>query len=97
MLLLQLQCLHCLQYMYHCVLQILRVWDPRTCSKGMKLKGHTDNVKSIIINAEVTQVIYQSDLEKEWRVPCLAYSVVWPSGRAASNGHQTKKMYHEPT
>ena len=63
MLLLQLQCLHCLQYMYHCVLQILRVWDPRTCSKVMKLKGHTDNVKSIIINAEGTQVIYQSDLE----------------------------------
>lgn len=57
MLLLQSQYLHCLQYMYHCVPQILRMWDPRTCSKVMKLKGHTDNVKSIIINAEGTQVI----------------------------------------
>ena len=36
--------------------QILRVWDPRTCAKVMKLKGHTDNVKSIAINAEGTQV-----------------------------------------
>ena len=36
--------------------QILRVWDPRTCGKVMKLKGHTDNVKSILINEEGTQV-----------------------------------------
>ena len=25
--------------------KVLRVWDPRTCAKLMKLKGHTDNVK----------------------------------------------------
>lgn len=37
--------------------KILRVWDPRTCSKVMKLKGHIDNVKSIIINAEGTQCL----------------------------------------
>ena len=27
--------------------KVLRVWDPRTCAKLMKLKGHTDNVKVI--------------------------------------------------
>ncbi|XP_058951247.2 WD repeat-containing protein 48-like isoform X2 [Pocillopora verrucosa] len=37
--------------------KILRVWDPRTCSKVMKLKGHTDNVKAIIINPEGTQCL----------------------------------------
>lgn len=37
--------------------KILRVWDPRTCSKVMKLKGHVDNVKSIVINSEGTQCL----------------------------------------
>ena len=34
----------------------LRVWDPRTCQKLMKLKGHTDNVKALVLNREGTQV-----------------------------------------
>lgn len=37
-------------------LQVLRVWDPRTCAKLMKLKGHTDNVKSLLLNRDGTQV-----------------------------------------
>jgi WD repeat-containing protein 48 len=36
--------------------KVLRVWDPRTCQKLMKLKGHTDNVKALLINKEGTQV-----------------------------------------
>uniref|UniRef100_A0A6I8RD51 WD repeat-containing protein 48 n=1 Tax=Xenopus tropicalis TaxID=8364 RepID=A0A6I8RD51_XENTR len=33
--------------------KVLRVWDPRTCQKLMKLKGHTDNVKALtLLNAE---------------------------------------------
>ena len=36
--------------------RVLRVWDVRTCEKRMKLKGHTDNVKSIIVNKDATQV-----------------------------------------
>ena len=36
--------------------QVLRVWDPRTCAKVMKLKGHTDNVKSVILNGDGTEV-----------------------------------------
>lgn len=34
----------------------LRVWDPRTCQKIMKLKGHTDNVKALVLNRDGTQV-----------------------------------------
>ncbi len=37
-------------------LQILRVWDPRSCSKVMKLKGHSDNVKAVLLNGEGTEV-----------------------------------------
>lgn len=35
---------------------VLRVWDPRTCQKMMKLKGHTDNIKAIVVNKDGTQV-----------------------------------------
>ena len=33
------------------------MWDPRTCAKLMKLKGHTDNVKALVLNREGTQCI----------------------------------------
>ena len=36
--------------------KVLRVWDPRTCQKLMKLKGHSDNVKALVINRDGTQV-----------------------------------------
>ena len=32
------------------------MWDPRTCEKTMKLRGHMDNVKTVVLNAEGTQV-----------------------------------------
>ena len=38
------------------LLQVLRVWDPRTCNKVMKLKGHADNVKTVILNGDGTEV-----------------------------------------
>lgn len=34
----------------------IRIWDPRTCQKAMKLKGHTHNIRSIILNSDGTQV-----------------------------------------
>ena len=37
--------------------KVLRVWDPRSCAKLMKLKGHADNVKALILNKDGTQVI----------------------------------------
>ncbi|XP_020905705.2 WD repeat-containing protein 48 [Exaiptasia diaphana] len=37
--------------------KILRVWDPRTCGKVMKLKGHMDNVKAICIDADGTHCL----------------------------------------
>ncbi|XP_049484938.1 WD repeat-containing protein 48 isoform X2 [Panthera uncia] len=36
--------------------KVLRVWDPRTCAKLMKLKGHTDNVKALLLNRDGTQM-----------------------------------------
>ena len=33
-------------------LQLLRVWDPRSCNRIMKLKGHTDNVRAIQLNRD---------------------------------------------
>jgi WD repeat-containing protein 48 len=36
--------------------KVLRVWDPRTCQKLMKLKGHADNVKALVLNRDGTQV-----------------------------------------
>lgn len=43
--------------------QILRVWDPRTCGKVMKLKGHMDNVKAICIDADGTHVCIYHKLQ----------------------------------
>uniref|UniRef100_A0A914RAJ8 WD_REPEATS_REGION domain-containing protein n=1 Tax=Parascaris equorum TaxID=6256 RepID=A0A914RAJ8_PAREQ len=34
---------------------VLRVFDPRACQKLMKLRGHTDNVKAIVVNRDGTQ------------------------------------------
>ncbi|CAH2058039.1 unnamed protein product, partial [Iphiclides podalirius] len=31
--------------------KVLRVWDPRNCSRLMKLKGHADNVKALVDTA----------------------------------------------
>jgi len=35
---------------------ILRVWDPRTCQKIVKLRGHTENIRAIAVNREGTMV-----------------------------------------
>ncbi|XP_046396386.1 WD repeat-containing protein 48 [Ischnura elegans] len=37
--------------------KVLRVWDPRTCTKLMKLKGHSDNVKALVLNTDGTQCL----------------------------------------
>ncbi len=37
--------------------KVLRVWDPRNCAKLMKLKGHTDNVKALLLSRDGTQVL----------------------------------------
>jgi len=42
--------------------KVLRVWDPRTCMRQMKLKGHTDIVKALILNRDGTQVSSSSFL-----------------------------------
>ncbi|XP_014262555.1 WD repeat-containing protein 48 [Cimex lectularius] len=37
--------------------KVLRVWDPRSCTKQMKLIGHADNVKALVINRDGTQCL----------------------------------------
>nr|CAB3267709.1 WD repeat-containing protein 48 [Phallusia mammillata] len=37
--------------------RVIRVWDPRTCEKRMKLKGHTDNVKALLITRDGTHLL----------------------------------------
>ena len=38
----------------------IRLWDPRTCSKIMKLKGHTHNIRYLAVNKEGTQCLSAS-------------------------------------
>ena len=38
------------------VLQLLRVWDVKTCERIMRLKGHTDNVRAVKMNRDGTLV-----------------------------------------
>lgn len=35
----------------------LRIWDPRTCNRIMKLKGHSENVKALVVSTDGSQVI----------------------------------------
>lgn len=37
--------------------KVLRVWDTRTSDCMMKLIGHTDNVKALIVNRDGTQCL----------------------------------------
>jgi WD repeat-containing protein 48 len=40
--------------------KVLRIWDPRTCSKLMKLKGHQDNIKALVLNKDGSQCLSAS-------------------------------------
>lgn len=31
--------------------KVVRVWDPRSGSKTMKLKGHTDNIRALLLDS----------------------------------------------
>ena len=38
----------------------IRLWDPRSCSKVMKLKGHTHNIRCLVLNRDGTQILSAS-------------------------------------
>lgn len=40
--------------------KVLRIWDPRSCSKLMKLKGHQDNIKALVLNRDGSQCLSAS-------------------------------------
>lgn len=35
----------------------IRVWDPRTCTRIMKLRGHSENIRAIVISSDGQQVV----------------------------------------
>ncbi|XP_053962299.1 WD repeat-containing protein 48 homolog isoform X1 [Anastrepha ludens] len=36
---------------------MLRIWDPRTCTRSMKLRGHTENVRALVVSPDGNQVV----------------------------------------
>ena len=38
------------------MVQVVQVWDPRTDEKLMVLKGHTDNVRALLLSPDGTTV-----------------------------------------
>lgn len=48
--------------------KVLRVWDPRTCEKKMKLKGHTDNVRAVAVDRDGTKVRHAH---------CYKWEIIW--------------------
>ena len=38
----------------------LRIWDPRSCIRICKLRGHSDNIRSIAVNKDGTQCLSAS-------------------------------------
>jgi len=39
----------------------VRVWDPRSGSKTMKLKGHTDNIRALLLDSSGRLVLHSID------------------------------------
>lgn len=35
----------------------IRVWDPRTCTRIMKLRGHSENIRAIVISSDGQQIV----------------------------------------
>lgn len=82
------------------------MWDPRTCAKLMKLKGHTDNVKSLLLNRDGTQVCLaklfsgasgrHTELEREPAVLLRSACRAVQTGLSAC-GHSGSKGASPPT
>lgn len=49
---------------------MIRVWDPRSCSRLMKLKGHSENIKALVVSPDGKEVISGSSdgTIKVWNV-----------------------------
>ncbi len=67
--------------------QMLRVWDPRSCNRTMKLRGHTDNVRALHMNRDGTLVREGGRGEREGKRG--------EGGREGWEGRGTKFRYVE--
>lgn len=36
---------------------VLRIWDPRTCNRMVKLKGHLANIKALVVSNDGSQIL----------------------------------------
>jgi WD repeat-containing protein 48 len=36
---------------------VIRCWDPRTCNRLIKLKGHTENIKALVISTDGSHIL----------------------------------------
>lgn len=80
-------------------LEVLRVWDPRTCQKIVKLRGHTDNIRSIQVNDEGTKVIpYHLAYSPYLYLNCSVYQPVvtdhFDCGTLECRGSSVKHIAH---
>lgn len=61
--------------------KVLRVWDTRMCQKLMKLKGHSDNVKALLLNRDGTQVSHSLRNAQQVVIALLVEVTVHPAHR----------------
>lgn len=59
-------------------LQVVRVWDPRSGSKTMKLKGHTDNIRALLLDSSGRLVLRSIDFYMEMflEIFCILFCIL---------------------
>ena len=57
----------------------IRLWDPRTCAKSMKLKGHTHNIRYLLLDKDGTHVNIEEEKNKLDSSVCVFDRLPWPS------------------
>ncbi|RRT85350.1 hypothetical protein B296_00002882 [Ensete ventricosum] len=60
--------------------RVVRVWDPRTGSKKMKLKGHTDNIRALLLDSTGRLVLCLSG-SSDSMIRCSVLFSLWDLGQ----------------
>ncbi|RWW80647.1 hypothetical protein BHE74_00011002 [Ensete ventricosum] len=60
--------------------KVVRVWDPRTGSKKMKLKGHTDNIRALLLDSTGRLVLCLSG-SSDSMIRCSVLFSLWDLGQ----------------
>ncbi|EPB77348.1 hypothetical protein ANCCEY_03583 [Ancylostoma ceylanicum] len=67
---------------------VLRIWDPRTCQKIMKLRGHTENIRAIVISPDGTKLLLDDHDH-----PSAIWSATWNSTIKRTQCNSLTKQY----